>query len=155
MTTTHKRVLATTLLATLLAATMAVAAPRGKDDHGRAVAGKYDGTTSIELMQMTLPLRLELQRVHEDSVVVKIPRLALPNGQVFSFTSGSCSVRPVTRAGKQRYQLNISFSYTYNNIPLRVQATGTIDGDDIDAEVKAVIMDSMETRVTFKGKRAT
>jgi hypothetical protein len=143
------------LLLALLTGAAGEASAQDKNDHGRAVAGKYDGTTSIELMQMTLPLQLELQRVHRDSVIVKISRLALPNGQVFAFTSGSLSVKPETREGKPVYRLQISFNYSYNNIPIRVQATGTINGKELEAEVKAVIMESMETRVTYKGKKVS
>ncbi|MDR2130879.1 MAG: hypothetical protein LBP56_06920 [Odoribacteraceae bacterium] len=128
---------------------------QGKNDHGRAVAGKYDGTTSIELMQTTLPLQLELQRVHNDSVIVKISRLVLPNGQVFSFTSKSLSVKPEKREGKPTYRLHVAFTYTYNNMPIRVQATATVNGKELEGEVKAVIMESMETRATYKGKKVT
>jgi hypothetical protein len=137
----------------LLLGVASTAGAQDKNAPARAVAGKYDGTTNIELLQMTLPLQLELQRVHDDSVIVKIPHLALPNGQVFSFTSDNLSVTPEKRDGKRVYRLSIAFNYNYNNMPLRVEATGIVAGKEVEAEVKAVIMNSMETRVTYKGKR--
>ena len=126
-----------------------------KNDHGRAVAGKYNGTTFVELLQATLPLQVELQRVRDDSVTVKITDFVLPNGQVFNFTSGRLSVKPETRQGKRVYRLHIAFAYTYNNMPLRVQVNATVSGQELEGEVKAVIMESMETKATYKGKKIT
>jgi hypothetical protein len=149
MTTTR----ACLFLLAILAGSPGHLAAQGKNDHGRAIAGTYDGTTAVELLQTTLPLRVELQRVHADSVVVKIPGMALPNGQVFRFTSMPLAVRPVTANGQRAYRLHVAFTYTYNNMPLRVEATATVSGRDLEGEVKAVIMDSMETRATYKGKK--
>ncbi|MDR2413369.1 MAG: hypothetical protein LBD64_00085 [Odoribacteraceae bacterium] len=128
---------------------------QGKNDHGHAIAGKYDGNTFIELMQVTLPLQVELQRVRDDSVIVKIANLALPNGQIFSFTSRPLSVKPALEQGKQIYHLRLAFSYTYNNMPLRVQVAASVKGKELEGEVKAVIMESMETKATYKGKKTT
>jgi hypothetical protein len=142
------------LLLVLLAGLAGVASAQNKNDHGRAVAGKYGGTTFIELMQMELPLQLELQRVHNDSVIVKITNFALPNGQLFNFTSRGVSVKP-DKETKGGYRLHVAFTYNYNNMPVRVEATGTVKGTSLDAEVKAVVMESMETRVTYKARKVS
>ncbi|MDR0765764.1 MAG: hypothetical protein LBF09_02345 [Odoribacteraceae bacterium] len=131
------------------------AAAREDKDHGRTVAGKYDGNTFIELMQVTLPLQVELLRVREDSVIVKITNLALPNGQVFNFTSRCLSVKPDGGKTKGVYRLYLAFAYKYNNMPLRVQVNATVNGKELEGEVKAIIMESMETKATYKGTKIT
>jgi len=52
------------------------------------------------------------------------------------------------------YKLNISFTYTYNGMPMKVTATGTVKDGELDSLVKATIMDAMETKVTYKAKKA-
>ena len=56
--------------------------------------------------------------------------------------------------GKTVDQLNISFTYTYNGMPMKVTATGTVKDGELDSLVKATIMDAMETKVTYKAKKA-
>ena len=143
------------ILIAALTAIVNSSSAQDKNDHGRVVSGKYDGTTSIELLQATLPLQVELQRVHKDSVIVKITNFALPNGYFFNFTSRNLSVKPETVAGKKIYRLYVAFNYTYNNMPLRVQVSATVEGKELEGEVKAVIMESMETRATYKGKKVS
>ncbi len=40
-------------------------------------------------------------------------------------------------------------------MPMRVTATGTITDGELNSTVKAVIMDAMETKVTYKAKCTT
>lgn len=62
-------------------------------------------------------------------------------------------MKPVVKDGKNVYQLNISFGYNYNGMPMKVTATGTIVNGQLDSLVKATIMDAMETKVTYKAKK--
>ena len=54
------------------------AGAKDKKDHGAAVAGTYDGKAYIEIMQRELPLKLELKRIHRDSVIVEVTDFVLP-----------------------------------------------------------------------------
>ena len=116
-----------------------------KKDHAAAVAGTYNGEAFIEIMQQKMKLKLELQRTHRDSVIVVVKDFMLPNG---------VSVKPEVKDGKTVYKLNISFTYTYNGMPMKVTATGTVKDGELDSLVKATIMDAMETKVTYKAKKA-
>ncbi|MBC5622799.1 MULTISPECIES: hypothetical protein [Butyricimonas] len=131
------------------------AGAKDKKDHGAAVAGTYDGKAYIEIMQRELPLKLELKRIHRDSVIVEVTDFVLPTGQKFSYRSAGVSVKPEVKDGKTVYKLNISFTYNYNSMPMRVTATGTITDGELNSTVKAVIMDAMETKVTYKAKCTT
>ena len=124
-----------------------------KKDHAAAVAGTYEGEAFIEIMQQKMKLKLELKRTHRDSVIVVVTDFVLPNGQKFSYRSTGVSVKPVVKDGKNVYQLNSSFGYNYNGMPMKVTATGTIVNGQLDSLVKATIMDAMETKVTYKAKK--
>lgn len=126
---------------------------KGTKDHGAAVAGMYDGAAYIELMQQELKMKLELKRIHKDSVIVVVTDFVLPTGQKFNFRSGGVSVKPEVKAGKTVYKLHISFMYDYNGMPMKVTANGTISEGKLESEVKATIMESMETKVTYKAKK--
>lgn len=142
------------IIVLLVTAGMAHAEVKNKKDHAAAVAGMYDGKAYIEIMQREMPLKLELKRVHNDSVIVVVKDFVLPTGQKFSYRSEGVSVKPEVKDGKTVYKLNITFVYNYNGMPMRVTATATIADGQLDSTVKAVIMDAMETKVTYKAKRA-
>lgn len=101
-----------------------------------------------------MKLKLELQRTHRDSVIVVVKDFVLPTGQKFNYRSTGVSVKPEVKDGKTVYKLNISFTYMYNGMPMKVTATGTIKDGELDSLVKATIMDAMETKVTYKAKKA-
>ena len=101
-----------------------------------------------------MKLKLELQRTHRDSVIVVVKDFMLPNGQKFSYRSNGVSVKPEVKDGKTVYKLNISFTYTYNGMPMKVTAMGTVKDGELDSLVRATIMDAMETKVTYKAKKA-
>lgn len=124
-----------------------------KKDHAAAVAGHYEGDANIELLQQELKMKLELKRTHADSVIVIITDFLLPTGQKFSFRSKGLSVKPVTENGKTVYKLFTTFVYSYNNMPFKITANATIREKDLDSEVKANLMEAMETKVTYKAKR--
>ena len=142
------------IIVLLVTAGMAHAEVKNKKDHAAAVAGMYDGKAYIEIMQREMPLKLELKRVHNDSVIVVVTDFVLPTGQKFSYRSAGVSVKPEVKDGKTVYKLNITFVYNYNGMPMRVTAAATITDGQLDSTVKAVIMDAMETKVTYKAKRA-
>ena len=125
-----------------------------KKDHAAAVAGTYNGEAFVEIMQQKMKLKLELQRTHRDSVIVVVKDFVLPTGQKFNYRSTGVSVKPEVKDGKTVYKLNISFTYMYNGMPMKVTATGTIKDGELDSLVKATIMDAMETKVTYKAKKA-
>ena len=125
-----------------------------KKDYAAAVAGTYNGEAFTEIMQQKMKLKLELQRTHRDSVIVVVKDFMLPNGQKFSYRSNGVSVKPEVKDGKTVYKLNISFTYTYNGMPMKVTATGTVKDGELDSLVRATIMDAMETKVTYKAKKA-
>lgn len=141
------------LLVLLVTAGMAGAEVKERDDHGAAVAGTYAGKVYVEIMQREMPLKVELKRTHRDSVEVVVTDFVLPTGQKFSYRSGRVSVKPAVKDGKAVYELRITFTYNYNNMPMRVTATGTITGGQLESTVKATIMDAMETKVTYKAKK--
>ncbi len=124
-----------------------------KKDHAAAVAGTYSGEAFIEIMQQKMKLKLELQRTHRDSVIVVVKDFVLPTGQKFSYRSTGVSVKSEVKDGKTVYKLNISFTYAYNGMPMKVTATGTVKDGVLDSLVKATIMDAMETKVTYKAKK--
>ena len=95
-------------------------------DHAAAVAGTYNGEAFVEIMQQKMKLKLELQRTHRDSVIVVVKDFVLPTGQKFNYRSTGVSVKPEVKDGKTVYKLNISFTYMYNGMPMKVTATGTI-----------------------------
>ena len=137
----------------LCLATVSVVSGKGKKDPAALIAGTYEGKAFVEIMQQEMPLKLQLVRTYKDSVQVKVVDFALPTGQKFSYQSKNFSIKTETKEGKKSYKLALSFLYNYNNMPMRVEATGTIVGDNLDAEVKATIMESMQTKVTYKAKR--
>lgn len=126
---------------------------KGKAEPAAAVAGVYDGETFVELLQMRLKLKLELQRVHRDSVVVSVTDFVLPTGQKFSYRSRPIAVKPAVRDGKTVYRLATTFTYDYNGMPMEVNASGTVAGDSLDSQVRASIMGAFETNVTYKARR--
>lgn len=128
---------------------------KSKNDNGAAVAGVYEGTVFIEIIQQELKLKLELIRTHKDSVMAKVVDFLLPTGQKFNYQSQNLSVKAETKNGKKTYRLFISFPYTYNKMPMKVVANGTIVDGQLDSEVKATIMESMQTKVTYKAKKQT
>lgn len=132
---------------------MAHAQNAGGKDHGAAVAGTYDGSAYVELMQQDLKLKLELKRIHKDSVIVIVTNFTLPTGQKFNYRSKGVSVKPEVKDGKTIYRLHTSFMYDYNGMPMKVVATGTIANGQLTSDVKATIMDSMETKVSYKAKK--
>lgn len=121
-------------------------------DHGAAVAGIYEGDTFIELLQQELKLKLELKRIDRDSVMVVITDFLLPTGQKFNFKS-KLSVKPEIKGGETIYRLNADFTYNYNNMPIKITAIGTIKNGELDSEVKANLMEAMETKVTYRAKK--
>ena len=128
---------------------------QGQDRKGyaAAVAGWYEGKCFIELMQQEVDLKLELKRVHADSVGVKITDFMLPNGQKFSFPTKVVSVKMEVKEGKPVYNLFASFMYNYSGVPVRITVTGTIKDNMLDSEVKANLMDAVETKATYKAKK--
>lgn len=118
-----------------------------------AVAGMYEGESAIEILQMKLKLKLELKPVHKDSVVVVVKDFVLPTGQKFNYRSQPIAVKGLRKDGKTLYDLNTSFNYDYNGMPMAVTAHGEIEGDSLRSEVKATIMGAMETKVQYKAKR--
>ena len=116
-----------------------------------AVGGSMNATP---VNNAKMKLKLELQRTHRDSVIVVVKDFMLPNGQKFSYRSNGVSVKPEVKDGKTVYKLNISFTYTYNGMPMKVTATGTVKDGELDSLVRATIMDAMETKVTYKAKKA-
>ena len=126
---------------------------RGKLEPAAAVSGAYEGETHIELLQMRLKLKLELQRVHRDSVVVSVKDFALPTGQKFSYRSRPVAVKASVENGRAAYRLATSFVYTYNGMPLDVNASGTVVGDSLNASVTASLLGAFETKVTYAAKR--
>lgn len=126
---------------------------KGKTEPAAAVSGTYEGEAYVEILQMKLKLKLELQRVHRDSVVVSVKDFVLPTGQKFSYLSQPVAVKAAVENGKKVYKLSTAFSYNYNGMPMDVKASGTVKDDSLDSEVKATIMGAMETKVTYKAKR--
>ena len=128
---------------------------QGQDKKGyaAAVAGGYEGKCFVELMQQELDLKLELKRVHADSVSVKITDFMLPNGQKFNFPSKVVSVKMEVKEGKPVYSLFTTFMYNYSGMSIRITATGTIKDKVLDSEVKANLLDAMETKATYKAKK--
>ena len=104
-------------------------------------------------MQQEMKLKLELIRVHKDSVIVKVTNFVLPNGQKFNYKSNGVSVKSEIKNGKKVYNLFTSFKYNYNSMPMEVKASGKIIDGQLDSEVQATIMQSMETKVTYKAKK--
>ena len=129
------------------------AGDKEKKDNAASVAGVYEGTAFVEIMQQEMELKLELIRIHKDSVIVKVTNFVLPNGQKFNYRSQGVSVKSEIKQGKTIYNLYISFSYTYNGMPMEVKASGKVIDGQLDSEVKATIMQSMETKVTYKAKK--
>ncbi len=124
-----------------------------KKEHAAVVAGIYNGEAIIEMMQFKMNLKLELQRIHRDSVVAVVKDVVLPTGQKFSYRSKAISVKPEVQNGKTVYRLDISFPYTYNGMPMKVVVTGTVIDGMLDALTKATIMDAMEIKATYKAKK--
>lgn len=124
-----------------------------KKDHAAVVAGTYEGEAFIELMQQKMKLKIELQRTHRDSVVGVVTDFMLPTGQKFNYRSKAVLVKPVVKDGKKVYQLNASFNYNYNGLPMKVNATATIVDGQLDSLVRVTIMDAMETKATYKAKK--
>ena len=129
------------------------AGDKEKKDNAASVAGIYEGTAFVEIMQQEMKLKLELIRIHKDSVIVKVTDFVLPNGQKFNYRSQGVSVKSEVKQGKKIYNLYISFSYDYNGMPMEVKASGKVIDGQLDSEVKATIMQSMETKVTYKAKK--
>ncbi|KIO43301.1 hypothetical protein [Sanguibacteroides justesenii] len=129
------------------------AGDKEKKDNAASVAGVYEGTAFVEIMQQEMELKLELIRIHKDSVIVKVTNFVLPNGQKFNYRSQGVSVKSEIKQGKTIYNLYISFSYNYNGMPMEVKASGKVIDGQFDSEVKATIMQSMETKVTYKAKK--
>ena len=122
-------------------------------DPASAVAGRYTGTTHIDLLDVDLPLSLTLRRVHADSIQVVIRDFRLPTGQVFNFTSAPVLVKARRDGNLTVHDLSITFTHTYNNMPVTVTATGTVAADSLSSRVTASLMGMMETGLTYNARR--
>ena len=123
------------------------------NDPASAVAGRYTGTTHIDLLDVDLPLSLTLRRVHADSIQVVIRDFRLPTGQVFNFTSAPVLVKARRDGNLTVHDLSITFTHTYNNMPVTVTATGTVAADSLSSRVTASLMGMMETGLTYNARR--
>lgn len=79
-------------------------------------------------------------------MIVVVKDFVLPTGQKFSYRSTGVSVKPEVKDGKTVYKLNISFTYAYNGMPMKVTATGTVKDGVLDSLVKATIMEPWKRR---------
>ena len=128
-----------------------------KKDPAALIAGTYEGIVFVEILQQEMKVNAELIRTHKDSVKVKVINFELPTRQKFNYQSKNLSVKEVNENGKRICKLYISFLYNYNGMPMEVVANGKffVNTGQLEAEVKAMLMGMMETKVTYKGKKRT